>query len=161
MRSAKEQEFFPYDAKTVCYILVTPDGNVQQVHHTADELKKAHDDAKTGDAALYAVWPGKWRSDLFVIDDLDAFADAVGIDRQDQHVHDIEWEISSRDDGTARYASVECRLKCGCSIWKMGIKKFSNDMRRQLGWDVATSRGCSGSGDVFSVSVRRSSIKQS
>ena len=25
---------------------------------------------------LYAVWPGNWSSDLFIIDDLDAFAKA-------------------------------------------------------------------------------------
>lgn len=159
MRSAKEQDYFPYAAKTVCYILVTSSGEIQQVHHTKDELAEAYAEANEGRAKLYAVWPGQWRSDLFIIDDLNAFADALGIERQDDHVHEIDWELSSIDDGTSGYAWVECRFRCGCSLWKMGIKKFAADMRHQKGWNVATSKGYGGHGDVVSVPVKRSSLK--
>lgn len=33
MRSAKEQEYFPYTGGTVCYIEVGKDGEVAQMHH--------------------------------------------------------------------------------------------------------------------------------
>lgn len=79
MRSAKKQDFFPYSAKTICYILVMQDGTVQQVQHTVGGLTDAYAAAREGKAMLYAVWPGQWRSDLFVIDDLEAFASAIGI----------------------------------------------------------------------------------
>lgn len=159
MRSAKEQEFFPYDTKQVCYILVDRSGAVSQVRHSQNELKATYMAASEGTASLYAVWPGQWSSDLFVIDDLNAFADAVGIPREDPHVHEIEWTLSSVDDGRSLYAWVDCKFRCDCSFWKTGIKKFANDMRRQKGWEVAVSKGCGGHGDVFSVPVKRSSLK--
>ena len=159
MRSAKEQEFFPYDSKQVCYILVTNSGAVSQVQHNQSELSVAFKAISEGQAALYAVWPGQWISDLFIIDDLNAFADAVGIPREDTHVHDIEWKLSDIDDGVSRYAWVDCKFKCNCSLWKMGIKKFANDMRKQKGWDIATSKGYGSHGDEYSIPVRRNSLK--
>lgn len=81
MRSAKEEPYFPYAAKPICYLLVMPDGNVRQIQHTKGELAEAYAAASEGKAVLYAVWPGEWRSDLFVIDDLELFADKLGIKR--------------------------------------------------------------------------------
>ena len=158
MRSAREQEWFPYDSKTTCYILVDKSGNVTQVSHIMRELQEAYNAVLEDRAVLYAVWPGRWSSDLFVVDDLNAFADAVGIQREDEHIHDLEWEISRIDDGSSRYAWVECKFNCGCSLMKMGIKKFANDMLKQKGWNVATSKGYGGHGNVYTVSVNRSSL---
>lgn len=160
MRSAKEQEYFPYDLKTTCYILVYKNAEVVHIQHTKTELAKAYEEANSGKAVLYAVWPGNWRSDLFVIDDLNVFADAVGIPRKDEHRHIIEWKISERDDGVSRYASVDCKFKCGCSFLKMGIKKFANDMKEQKGWVVATSTWYGSHGDEFTVPVTRASLRK-
>lgn len=78
MRSAKEQEYFPYTGGTVCYIEVGKDGEVSQMHHKnksdLPEVFAAYQRVVHGDSTLYAVWPGKWSSDLFLIDDLEAFA---------------------------------------------------------------------------------------
>ena len=74
MRSSKESGCFPYRSSTVCYIEVFPDGSVQQLS-TKDEKLRALMNAENGKSKIYAVWPGKWRSDLFIIDDLDAFFD--------------------------------------------------------------------------------------
>ena len=160
MRSAKEQEFFPYDSKTTCYILVYKNAEVEHIQHTKADLTKAHIEIVNNNAILYAVWPGNYRSDLFIIDDLNAFADAVGIPRKDEHKHEIEWKISDFDDGVSRYASVECKFKCGCSFQKIGIKKFANDMKEQKGWIVATSTWWGSHGDIFTVPVTRASLKK-
>jgi hypothetical protein len=40
--------------------------------------------AKVGQSRLFAVWPGNYRSDLFVVDDLDEYARANGL------IHDQE-----------------------------------------------------------------------
>ncbi len=161
MRSAKAEQDFPYDVKTTCYILVYPDGAVKHIQYTKTDLAEAYSSVCSGKAALYAVWPGKWRSDLFVIDDLNAFADAVGLPREDNHVHKLEWEINKFDDGVSRYANVNCKFKCSCSFSKMGIKKLAMDMKNQKGWVVATSTGYGYHGEEFTISVTRASLKNS
>jgi len=80
MRSAKDSERFPYKMSTVCYMEVEPDGTVRQIPHKnkSDRIGvlEAYTRAKAGKSKIYAVWPGQWSSDLFEIDDLDAFSDA-------------------------------------------------------------------------------------
>ena len=74
MRSAKENGNFPYSMSTVCYFEVGKNGNVSQVHHKnkSDRPKvlEAYQRAVNNTTTLYAVWPGNWSSDLFIIDDL-------------------------------------------------------------------------------------------
>lgn len=78
MRSAKESNNFPYSMDTICYFEVDTDGNVSQIPHKnksdRENVLEAYQRAKDEITTLYAVWPGNWRSDLFIIDDLDAFA---------------------------------------------------------------------------------------
>jgi hypothetical protein len=80
MRSAKETNNFPYGISTVCYFEVDKNGNVSQVYHKnksdRPKLLGAYNRVKNNTTTLYAVWPGNWSSDLFIIDDLDAFAKA-------------------------------------------------------------------------------------
>ena len=42
MRSAKEQEFFPYDSRTTCYILVYKNADTEHIQHNKTDLAKAH-----------------------------------------------------------------------------------------------------------------------
>ena len=163
MRSAKEIDYFPYGAKTTCYILVGKDGAVKQMNHNTAEMTAAYHSALSGEYRIYAVWPGNYRSDLFVVDDLNAFADAFGIRRPDTHVHDIQWHLDEFDDGVSRSAHVAVRFCCGCSLEKLGIRKFANDMYEQKGWDVAVSKGYSthydGAVTEYTIPVKRSSLK--
>lgn len=77
MRSAKENNF-PYKMSTICYFEVDKDGNVSQVPHKNKSdwarLLEVYQRAIDKTITLYAVWPGNWSSDLFIIDDLDVFA---------------------------------------------------------------------------------------
>lgn len=74
MRSAKETGCFPYGCGQVCYMEVSPDGAVTQLS-TICEKRSAYINAQAGISKILAVWPGRWRSDLFIIDDLDAFSE--------------------------------------------------------------------------------------
>jgi len=74
MRSAKEAGCFPYRSKLVCYMELSNDGNIKQLSNRNEKLE-AYLNAKAGISRILAVWPGQWRSDLFIIDDLDSFAD--------------------------------------------------------------------------------------
>lgn len=68
---------FPYGAKGICYFAL--DGGVVRAVRTTGELRAAVEAGRAGTVKLYAVWPGKYRSDLFVVDDLDAIAARVGL----------------------------------------------------------------------------------
>lgn len=74
MRSAKESGCFPYGSKNICYIEALPNGEVRQLTAKQEKLE-AYLNAKSGASNLLAVWPGRWRSDLFAIDDLEAFCE--------------------------------------------------------------------------------------
>jgi len=80
MRSAKEVDNFPYSSSTVCYFEVDKNGNVSQVYHKnksdRPSVLEAYQRVMNKTTTLYAVWPGNYRSDLFIIDDLNAFAKA-------------------------------------------------------------------------------------
>jgi len=73
MKSAKEAGCFPYQSSLVCFFEVFEDGTVRQVSNRNDKIV-AIVNAQTGRSQLFAVWPGKWRSNLFIIDDLETFA---------------------------------------------------------------------------------------
>lgn len=72
MRSAKESGCFPYKSKLVCFIEVCNDGTTRQLT-SRQECNEACSNVTKGTSAIYAVWPGNWRSDLFVIDELEKF----------------------------------------------------------------------------------------
>lgn len=78
IRSAKETGCFPYSCGQVCYMEVSPDGAVTQLS-TVGEKRSAYINAQAGVSKILAVWPGRWRSDLFIIDDLDAFSEKQGL----------------------------------------------------------------------------------
>lgn len=74
MRSSAESGCFPYGSKLVCFMELFPNGELNQLWNKQDKLR-AYIRASTGESKIVAVWPGQWRSDLFIIDDLDSFCD--------------------------------------------------------------------------------------
>jgi hypothetical protein len=75
-RSSAAAERFPYGYPgIVCYFELA-DGQLRKAH-TRPDIREAVVRAHLGQSTLYAVWPGRHRSDLFVIDDLPALAAAV------------------------------------------------------------------------------------
>jgi hypothetical protein len=149
---------FPYRSPTTCYIEVHQDGKVTQ---GAD--RAAYERARSGESRLFAVWPGQWRSDLFVIDDLDVYARALGIIHDEErtgladHNHEIRWAISpyeNKPDGT--YISIEVWLDCGCTIRDLDV--FAAQMQEQRGWDIAKSGGWGSGGGSYRMRARRRSL---
>ena len=74
MRSSTEAGCFPYGSKLVCFMELFPNGELNQLWNKQEKLH-AYIRASTGESKIVAVWPGQWRSDLFIIDDLDSFRD--------------------------------------------------------------------------------------
>lgn len=162
MKKAKFVEEFPYMSKLVCYIQVLNDGAVEQIENRKEQIEAACLRVKYGESKLYAVWPGKYKSDLFEIDDINAVLDAFGIEHADGHVHEVEYSISDLDDGKSTYATVDLKFKCGCKLRQNNIKGIAKDLKNQLGWDMTTSTGFgrrfSNDDCIYSVRILRSSI---
>lgn len=140
MRSAKNCKEFPYTLKTLCYIEVFSDGSVKQVSPKISEVEPAYNNLINNKSTLYAVWPGNYSSDLFIIDDPNLLADAYGIYYEGAHSHKIKWKLSSIDDGKSSYAYVDITFLCDCELSLGSIKAFAADMQRQYGWDVQPQR---------------------
>ncbi len=81
MRKVSETPEFPFSSKLLCYILVGNDCTVAQVPHINKgdfaKMAEAISKVRAGEATLYAVWPGNWRSDLFIVDNIDGFVEYV------------------------------------------------------------------------------------
>ena len=72
MRSAKATRCFPYRSNLICYFEVFHNGFVKQLNDVESRVEALFR-AKRSKTKICAVWPGKFRSDLFIIDDLEAF----------------------------------------------------------------------------------------
>jgi hypothetical protein len=160
-RSAGELgESFPYTLTTMCYIEIDRDGAISWGVGI-----DAYERTKKGESRLYAVWPGQWSSQLFVIDDLDQYAGAFGIIHDEKrtgladHEHQVRWELSPFErKPNGSYITVDVWFDCGCVF--RDINTFASHMRQQRGWDVATTGGWGSSGDRHHVRVRRTSLKR-
>lgn len=164
MKRASENKEFPYASKFVCYFEVFPDGTVAEISNDVRAVEPAFQRASEGTVKIYAVLPERYVSSLYEIDDINLLADAYGIARPDDHVHDISWKLSSIDDGRSSYASVETFFLCGCKVTFDNIRKIAADLQRQKGWIMATSTGIScnykpGEPEKYILRIRRSSLK--
>lgn len=140
-RSAAEATGFPYNAQTTCYIKIdSEDGTVTTGKPTQADL----DSCSAGDLQILAAWPGQWRTDLFVIDDVAACARALGLvaPGAEPHNHDMRWNYYSDPASKAATLSLNVDMLCGCNI--ENIHGFADQMLEQFGWTVRTSQGWSG-----------------
>lgn len=155
---------FPYTLRTMCYFEVSKDGVVRWGRDGRTYAR-----AMEGSSRLYAVWPGEWSSHLFVIDDLDQYAKAFDIIHDVErtglleHEHDVSWQIHPQEDNPGgSYITINVTLECGCEI--RNLKTFAAHMKKQSGWDVATTSGWGGAGasadslPTYYVRARRKSL---
>ena len=75
VRRASEAPF-PYGYPgAVCYLELR-DGLLTQIRDRAG-IREAVRRAQREESEIFAAWPGEYRTDLFIIDDLDKLAEAV------------------------------------------------------------------------------------
>lgn len=141
MRLASESDNFPYEQATVCYLEVDGHGVV-----TSPPEPHVSDRVRSGESRLYAVWPGHYRSDLFLIDDIDEYEKALGLQPApertglQEHEHRLDWRISPAEtQPEAAYVEVEATLTCGCEI--RDLRTFAEHLRAQRGWHVTVTGG--------------------
>lgn len=68
---------FPFDSKLNCSIYIGNDGTFKQVRKVEDE-REAYDNVVAGNGNIVIVWPGQYRSDAFLVDDINQYGVAKG-----------------------------------------------------------------------------------
>lgn len=169
MRSAKCTENFPYSLTTICYILVDDSGKVESVNNSIESKQDAYNKVKSGEATLYAVWPGQWRSDLFIIDDINKFAASVGIVRDDLDIElpEMVWRYCPycNDNLRSSYVKIDIKLE-GYNgqgyklVGEIGWRQLVNMLETKFGWKIAVSKLYSSSGNTISIDVLKSTLGQ-
>lgn len=77
------EEPFPYGwPGTVAYAVVNGNGPLEQIRYR-DDMRAAVRAAMAGEVRIIAAWPGRYRTDLFVIDDPAKLAAAIGMETRD------------------------------------------------------------------------------
>jgi hypothetical protein len=130
---------FPYELPTVCYLEVASDGTVTSPPEDGVTAR-----VRSAGSRLYAVWPGHYRSDLFLIDDIDEYEKAIGLQHDpirtglQEHEHQVRWTISPHEQKpTGTYIAIDVHLDCGCEL--KNLTTFAKHMKTQAGWDIATT----------------------
>jgi hypothetical protein len=156
---------FPYSLSTICYIFADKLGNVYQLPNDMS-FENAFQIASLDNGKIIAIWPGKYRTDAFEVDDLKALGLSKGFIKEPLPVTIIGFEESrfgSHGRGSRTYdVFYKCnenndKLKCGIGDFNI---RFCDMLADKFGWDIAKSKGFSGKYSyiddvqIFSVSVK-------
>jgi len=75
------------------------DANIEICYNAAIRIKNK-------ESELYVAWLGKWSTDLFLVDDITAFANAFGLECSDAcSFPSFQWRLSDFDKQEGRSAS--------------------------------------------------------
>jgi hypothetical protein len=161
MRLASQARSFPYTDPTVCFLEVDREGRVTSPLESGVSAR-----VRARESQLYAVWPGHYRSDLFLIDDIDEYEKALGLQPDPQrtglqeHEHQVDWQLDpSEEKPNGAYITIRAKLQCGCVIRE--LRTFAKHMKAQRGWDVAVTGAWGGGYDSppsYYFRVRRKSL---
>ena len=91
--------------------------------------------------------------------DLEAFADRIGIVRQSDHVHDVQWKLSDWQSDSKGYVYVDVHFACGCKIGRENFRTIAAELRQQRGWNVVLSSPPQGSGSSARLKVSKCTLK--
>ena len=95
----------------------------------------------------------------YIVEDLDAFADAFGIRRESDHVHDIEWRLSKTISDDRRYVYIDVTMRCGCKMGKENARVMHDVLRETLGCDVVLGSFPSDARSCCTLKAYRNSVK--
>jgi hypothetical protein len=126
-RNATDSDNFPYGADTTPFIMVKS-GRVTWAGRKADKIAML----KERGGKILAVWPGKWSSDVFEVNDrmraLAALGDFSAMKALSNCNH--RFKIHGERQSTSRTREVEVELLCGCTPEFFGPEIL--DVQRQL-----------------------------
>ncbi len=144
---------FPYDlASLMCYLFISPSGETFQLPNDIS-FKDAYDKAVTNKGKILVIWPGKWRTDAFEVDDLHEFGLAKGCIQEDLPIKILGYRISPFNSPRGA-TDMNVFIEFTCPKDEIDairyLPNFSERMFSMLhnhfGWNIATSKGSSANG---------------
>lgn len=161
MRLISKTPEFPWKDRGVCYVFVSQTLDVFHVGSTKDiSPLNAYELAKDGKGKIVAVWPGQYRSDAFLVDDLEAYALAFGFAYKPLPIEIVGFVCRSAH-GVAVSKYYDFFIKDDNEVVTFDdsfLTRFSEDLKHKYGWTIAKSKGCGSHGlgkrKVFSVYVK-------
>lgn len=142
MRLISENSDFQWQLNTMCYILVCSNLEVFQIKKDIS-YEKAYRIAKNGGGKILAVWPGNWRSDAFLVDDLEQFALEFGCVKPSLPIEIVEYKHLKEYDGRNLYY-IDFVVKSDKDMLLLErnfLERFADEIMRKFGWKVALSKG--------------------
>ena len=161
-------ERFMYDVAGVFYFELYPDNRMCRVYHDRDSIKRKLDDslysayfrAKNGECTIYCAYIcAEGRTAVERVDDLEAMADSLGIDRPTSHRHDIRFSYAPKDPGKGRYAELEVEFLCGCTLSSYNKRIMAEYFKKEYGLWIILNSINSEPLQKRVITVERSSIK--
>ena len=162
-------EYFPYDAGGLYYFEVRQDGAVSpvlcdaasRVREGENTCLSAYRRAKSGETTLYVAGlvNSYGKIGVYWVKDLEAFADRIGIVRQSDHVHDVQWKLSDWQSDSKGYVYVDVHFACCCKIGRENFRTIAAELRQQRGWNVVLSSPPQGSGSSARLKVSKCTLK--
>ena len=140
MRLISECPDYDWKNPLVCY-LYFEGGTVLQVGKDVDP-KVAYNNALSKRGQLVAVWPGKWRTDAFIVDNLKAFGLTFGCCYEPLPVKILGFKHNPEyDTGVSAYMKIFIQDPTDIAHSSGFLERLSEDMRQRFGWPIAVSKG--------------------
>ena len=141
MRLISECPDFDWKNPLVCYLYIE-NGTVRQVGKDI-QPQVAYANASNKRGKLVAVWPGKWRTDAFIIDKLKGYGLAFGCCYEPLPVKILGFKHKKSEYDTGVSAYMKFFLQDPTDVVHSSgfLERFSEDIKRRFGWSIAISKG--------------------
>ena len=158
-----------YDLPGICYFEAYKDGSVSTVSNSRRSIEDKDEDslfqsyfrALRGECIIYFTFAdNNGNVYLYRVDNLEALADSVGIDRQSDHIHNVRWSYNKDDPGKGRYASLDVKFLCGCELSSLNKRIMAKQLKKQFGWEIILSGINSIPSSKRTIQVERKSIRE-
>ena len=134
-----------YDNRAVMFIEEPVAGRIRLLLSDKDSIRRKKEDSvyqayfrtKREKSTLYIAFGEEYGVPyLYRVNDLEAMADSLGIERQTDHVHNVRWTFSKNDPGSGRYAWLDVEFLCGCQLSSLNSRIMSKQLEDIFGWRV-------------------------
>lgn len=156
-----------YDNRTILFVEEPAAGHLHLLLSDKDSIRRKKEDsvyqayfrATRKESTLYVAFGDEYGVPHFYrVNDLEAMADSLGIERQTDHVHNVRWTYSKDDPGSGRYAWLDVEFLCGCQLSRLNSRIMVKQLEDMFGWRVILSSIGSIPSTRKTIKVERSSI---
>lgn len=158
-----------YDNRTVLFVEEPAAGHLHLLLSDKNSIRRKKEDsvyqayfrATRKESTLYVAFGDEnGVPHLYRVNDLEAMADSLGIDRQTGHVHNVHWAYSKDDPGSGRYAWLDVEYLCGCQLSRLNSRIMVKQLENMFGWRVIQSSIDSTPSARKTIKVERSSVNE-